>query len=72
MQSLSNLNRAPEASAPINFDPLFHPRTIAVAGVSNKAEGQGNRFIQRLRRSGYKGIIYPIHPSESELEGLPP
>ena len=71
MQSLSNLNRAQETSAPINFDPLFHPRTIAVAGVSNKGEGQGNRFIQRLRRSGYKGIIYPIHPSESELEGLP-
>jgi acyl-CoA synthetase (NDP forming) len=71
MHTVLDPKSAQETDAPINFDALFHPRTIAVAGVSNKAEGQGNRFIQRLRRSGYKGIIYPIHPTESELEGLP-
>jgi acyl-CoA synthetase (NDP forming) len=71
MNTVLDPSRAQEADAPINFDALFYPRAIAVAGVSNKVEGQGNRFIQRLRRSGYKGNIYPIHPTESELEGLP-
>ncbi|OWT63998.1 CoA-binding protein [Candidimonas nitroreducens] len=50
---------------------LFHPRAIAVAGVSSKADGQGNKFIRRLRQGGYQGNIYPIHPHEAELEGLP-
>ena len=54
----------------LDLDPLFHPRSIAVAGVSSRGEGQGNRFIQRLRQSGFKGNIYPIHPHETELEGL--
>jgi acyl-CoA synthetase (NDP forming) len=50
---------------------LFRPATVAVAGVSAKNAGQGNKFIQRLRAAGYAGKIYPIHPTETELEGLP-
>nr|WP_255592850.1 CoA-binding protein [Bordetella sp. BOR01] len=50
---------------------MFRPATIAVAGVSAKSAGQGNKFIQRLRAAGYPGKIYPIHPTESQLEGLP-
>ncbi len=53
------------------FEPLFNPRAIAVAGVSAKTISQGNTFIRNLREAGYQGAIYPIHPSESELEGLP-
>ncbi|AOB33924.1 hypothetical protein AKI39_21490 [Bordetella sp. H567] len=53
------------------FDALFRPATIAVAGVSARNAGQGNKFIQRLRAAGYAGKIYPIHPTERELEGLP-
>jgi len=55
----------------VALDALFHPSTIAVAGVSSKSVGQGNSFIRRLRRAGYKGNIYPIHPHETVLEGLP-
>jgi len=53
------------------FEPLFSPRAIAVAGVSAKSVGQGNAFIRNLREAGYAGAIYPIHPSELTLEGLP-
>jgi acyl-CoA synthetase (NDP forming) len=53
------------------FEPLFSPRAIAVAGVSAKSVGQGNAFIRNLREAGYQGAIYPIHPSERTLEGLP-
>lgn len=54
----------------IGLSAVFRPRTIAVAGVSSKSVGQGNTFIRRLRKAGYKGEIYPIHPHEAELEGL--
>lgn len=53
------------------FQPLFSPRAIAVAGVSARGIGQGNAFIRNLREAGYEGAIYPIHPSEGSLEGLP-
>lgn len=53
------------------FGPLFAPRAIAVVGVSGRTVGQGNAFIRHLREAGYDGAIYPIHPSERTLEGLP-
>ncbi len=53
------------------FRPLFEPRTIAVAGASAKEISAGNRFIRCLRDSGYKGTIYPIHPTGETIEGLP-
>ena len=53
------------------FQPLFEPRSIAVVGVSSKGVGQGNSYIHCLRQAGYSGAIYPIHPTESLLEGLP-
>ncbi|MBO9352973.1 acyl-CoA synthetase [Bordetella petrii] len=62
---------APQGSPPPGFQALFRPATIAVAGVSSKSAGQGNKFIQRLRAAGYAGRIFPIHPTETELEGLP-
>jgi acyl-CoA synthetase (NDP forming) len=53
------------------FEALFRPRSIAVVGVSSRSAGQGNAFIRRLREAGYAGAIYPIHPTERMLEGLP-
>ncbi|MBV6303782.1 acetate--CoA ligase family protein [Candidimonas humi] len=54
---------------PIDFAPLFSPRTIAVAGVSSTGQGAGNRFIRNLEALGYSGEIYPIHPQAEEIGG---
>ena len=53
------------------FAPLFRPATIAVAGASGKSVAQGNAFIRNLRQAGFEGDIYPIHPTETAIEGLP-
>ena len=58
------------APLPQSFEPLFLPRTIAVAGVSSSGQGAGNRFIDNLRGLGFSGAIYPIHPSADEVEGM--
>ncbi|MCZ8338592.1 MAG: acetate--CoA ligase family protein [Burkholderiaceae bacterium] len=59
------------ARGPVSFGALFEPRSIAVVGASGKGTGQGNTFIRCLRTAGFAGAIYPIHPVERELEGLP-
>jgi len=61
----------PPQAPTAHFEALFRPQAIAVAGVSSQSIAQGNLFIRNLREAGYEGAIYPIHPSERTLEGLP-
>ncbi len=53
------------------FAPLFTPSTIAVVGASARKPNRANVFIDQLRDFGYAGVIYPIHPTASEISGLP-
>lgn len=52
------------------FRPLFVPKTVAVLGASTKDVGIANTFVRRMKAFGYGGVIYPIHPSATEIEGL--
>src|SRR5690349_10544108 len=52
------------------FRPLFEPKTVAVVGASAKGGALPNVFIRRIREFGYKGQIYPIHPTAAEIDGL--
>ncbi len=53
------------------FTPLFAPATVAVIGASTKnSVALPNTFIRRIREFGFKGDIYPIHPSAAEIEGV--
>lgn len=53
------------------FAPLFEPRTIAVVGASATGGGLGNRMIRLLRETGFDGDVYPIHPTEARIQGVP-
>ena len=48
---------------------LFHPSSIAVAGVSQH-NSTAEMFLDPLIEFGYKGKIYPIHPKANEVSGL--
>lgn len=51
---------------------IFHPRSIAIAGVSAK-EGAGfggGGFVSALQDIGFRGPIYLIHPSADAIRGL--
>ena len=54
------------------LDYLFHPRSIAVAGVSADMSkiSAGRMFTEILINSGYKGRIYPVGTSGGEVFGL--
>ncbi|MSQ71367.1 MAG: CoA-binding protein [Betaproteobacteria bacterium] len=52
-----------------SIDALLNPRAIAVVGASQKG-GRGALVIANLRKAGYKGGVYAIHPRYTEVEGV--
>lgn len=49
---------------------LFDPASIAFVGASTQKEKLGYRVIRNMLDFGYRGQIYPIHPSAEEICGL--
>jgi len=45
------------------------PRSIAVLGASPIRRKFGNKCVRAYSRLGYQ--VYPIHPTETTIEGLP-
>jgi acyl-CoA synthetase (NDP forming) len=46
------------------------PRSIAIIGASANPDKIGGRPIAHMRRSGYRGTIFPINPSRAEVQGI--
>ena len=55
-----------------NLEYLFHPRSIAIIGVSSDTSGIniGQSYLQSLLSFGYKGKIYPVGRGGGEIFGL--
>ncbi|MCE2949623.1 MAG: acetate--CoA ligase family protein [Betaproteobacteria bacterium] len=62
---------AASAPAQVDYGRLFAPKTVAVLGASATDTSIANTFIRRMKKFGYAGAIWPIHPSAPEVEGLP-
>ena len=56
---------------PLPADALFAPRSIAVAGVSTSKPGFGNRALAAYRVFGWTENLSVIHPTASEIDGVP-
>ena len=52
------------------LDIAFHPRSIAVIGISDGTISVGQNFIQQLKDYGYSGRIYPVTKNGVEVLGL--
>lgn len=57
-------------ATPHPLDALLRPRSIAIAGVSDKPGKLGSLPLQFLRKFGYDGDIYPINAKLDEVMGL--
>jgi acyl-CoA synthetase (NDP forming) len=53
----------------VGMGALFEPASIAFIGASTATHKLGYRGIKNLIDFGYKGPIYPIHPSAPEICG---
>ena len=50
----------------MRLERLLRPRSIAAIGGL-----QASRVIEQCQLMGYTGEIWPVHPSKSEVQGLP-
>ncbi|HYB13595.1 MAG TPA: CoA-binding protein, partial [Myxococcota bacterium] len=53
------------------FDPLFNPRGIVIAGVSNHPGKFGFVTFHNLLRFGFQGELFPVNREGSEILGRP-
>ncbi|MEV1287035.1 GNAT family N-acetyltransferase [Micromonospora sp. NPDC049679] len=50
---------------------LLSPRGVAVYGASATGQGVGAALLGHLRDGGFTGQVVPIHPTASQIAGLP-
>lgn len=53
------------------LNEIMNARSIAFYGASNNLSKMGSSQLVTLICNGYRGRIYPIHPSEHSVFGLP-
>lgn len=53
-----------------NLDKIFNPRRIAVIGASDKEGSVGARLLRNLVGVGYDGVVYPVNPFRSTVQGI--
>ncbi len=53
-----------------NLDILFNPKRIAVIGASDNDKSAGYHLLKNLIGKGFKGIVYPVHPTMHGLQGV--
>lgn len=56
---------------PATLASLLRPRSIAVVGASRNPDSPGHDYLRSLIDFGFRGGIYPVHPREREVLGLP-
>ncbi len=53
------------------FKSLMNPRSIAITGASNNPMKMGTMHALSILKDGFDGKLYPVHPKEKEILGLP-
>jgi len=61
--------RPAEADILVSMNRIMAPKSVAVIGASSETGKIGNSVMKNLINGGYKGQIYPIHPSADEILG---
>ncbi len=63
---------AKEKQTTTDFERIFHPRKLAIVGVSAEggARGFGIGMLTSLKAMNYSGEIFPVNPKGGEFAGL--
>lgn len=54
----------------MGLERIFHAQSVAIVGASQDERKRGFQAIQALRRCGFEGPVYPVHPKEESVLGL--
>jgi acyl-CoA synthetase (NDP forming) len=60
-----------DGTAKLPVEALLKPCSIALVGASSRGGGSGAKILESARTFGFAGPIWPIHPTASEIAGLP-
>ena len=52
------------------LDNFFRPRSVAIVGASPQRGMARNTIVRVLLKHGFPGRVYPVSPSNAEIEGL--
>jgi len=52
-----------------SLERMFHPRSVAVVGVSTSGDGFGSGIVTALETIGFEGKIYAVNPKGGEFRG---
>ena len=66
------MTQAPPEGGPLALDYVFHPRSVAIVGVSRPQTGFGgvsHGFLVACREMGCRNL-YPVNPRYEEIDGL--
>ncbi len=53
-----------------SLDALFHPRSVAVIGATDRPATVGRTILQNLLRPEFRGKVYAVNPQRAEVLGL--
>jgi acyl-CoA synthetase (NDP forming) len=53
------------------LDLIFHPRSVAVVGVSGRPDNPNRFFLDSLRSLGFRGPIYAINKRSEQVDDFP-
>ena len=53
------------------LDTISAPASIGFVGASSNPANMGTMQLLNLLYSGYPGKVWPVHPRETEIYGLP-
>ncbi len=54
-----------------NLERVFHPKSVAVIGASDREGSVGSALMRNLTGWEYPGNVYPINPHRKEILGIP-
>lgn len=54
-----------------NLDYFHRPASVAVVGASDDPEKIGGRPLRYMREFGYGGLVIPVNPKRTEVQGVP-
>ena len=69
--SIAVQQRRDRAAAAASVRGFLQPRAVAVVGASSRPGVLGGALVEQLQRGGFRGPIYPVHPSAEAVAGLP-
>ena len=53
-----------------NLDAIFHPKSVALIGASNRPHSIGATIAENLRLGGFDGPVLPVNPKHAAVSGI--